>query len=153
MSRGRAAQEGPVQPAHRFVQYAAAFEETVVDDDWRRLEPYLAEDVRYTVTGGPPLGGSWQGRDAVLRHLKESLDQLDRRFDARRVEPVGEPRSGEDWFEMGWRAVYSRTGCPDLVFEGVERATFAGDRITLLEDRVAPDVEVRIRDYLARHLD
>ena len=37
----------------RFLEYAAAFEATYVDDDWSRLERFFAPDVVYAVTGGP----------------------------------------------------------------------------------------------------
>jgi len=141
-----------VEPAKRFLEYAAAFEQTYVDDDWARLEPYFAENAVYTANGGPPLGGRWEGRGQVLANLRESVDELDRRFDTRRVEPLGEPTIGEASFEMRWRATYEKAGCPDLVIEGRERATFEGDRILLLEDRMDDDTDQRIQEYMARYL-
>jgi hypothetical protein len=140
-----------MEPAKRFIAYAAAFEQTVADDDWARLEPYFAADAVYTVTGEAPLGGRWEGREQVLEHLRQSVDELDRRFDARRLEPVGEPKIGEGSFEMAWRGTYSKAGCPDLVFGGTERATFEGDRILLLEDVIEDGAAQQIRDYLARY--
>ena len=55
-----------MNPIQRFIEFAAAFEKTYVDDDWSRLESFLTEDAVYEVTGGPPLGGRFEGRDAVL---------------------------------------------------------------------------------------
>jgi hypothetical protein len=142
-----------MEPAKRFIEYASAFEQTVVDDDWTRLEPYFAADAVYVVTGEAPLGGRWEGRKQILEHLRDSLDALDRKFDERRIEPVGTPRIGEATFEMRWRGVYRKAGCPDLVFGGIERATFEGERISLLEDAIEDGADRRIREYLARYFD
>jgi hypothetical protein len=139
-----------MEPAKRFIEYAAAFEQTFADDDWARLEPYFAEDAIYTVAGEAPLGGRWEGRKQVLEHLRESVNELDRKFDERSVELVGTPKIGENSIEMHWRGTFSKAGCPDLVFEGTERATFAGDRILLLEDTIEDGAGRRIRDYLTR---
>ena len=138
--------------ARRFLEYAAAFEQTFQDDDWTRLEPYFAEDAVYAVTGEPPLGGRRIIKKKILSHLREVLDQLDRRFDARRVEPVGQPAVGDASFEFGWRASYQKAGCPDLSFEGTERVEFEGDRILLLEDRMEDGSDRRIQEYIARYL-
>jgi len=140
-----------VEPATRFLEYAAAFEQTFADDDWARLEPYFSEDAIYVVTGEAPLGGRWEGRKPLLEHLREIVNELDRKFEERRVEPVGTPTIGEDSFEMSWRGTYTKAGCPDLVFEGIERATFEGDRIRLLEDLIEDGADRRIQEYLARY--
>jgi hypothetical protein len=138
-------------PAERFLEYASAFEQTYVDDDWTRLEPYFTEDAIYAVTGEAPLGGRWKGRKQLLEHLRESVDELDRRFDERHVEPLGEPTVGENSFEIGWRGTYKKAGCPDLVFGGRERATFEGDRIRLLEDLMEEGADRTIQAYVAQH--
>ena len=140
-----------MEPTKRFLEYAVAFEQTFADDDWSRLEPYFAPDAIYAVTGKAPLGGRWEGRKQLLEHLRESVNELDRKFAERRVEPVGEPTIGENSFEMSWRGIYKKTGCPDLVFEGTERATFEGDRIRLLEDLIEDGADRRIQDYLTTH--
>ena len=139
-------------PAQRFLEYATAFEHTYADDVWQRLEAFFAEDAVYSVSGGPPLGGRFEGRQQVLAQLKWVLDELDRRFDTRRVEPTGEPTIGQDSFEMDWRATYEKAGCPDLVFEGTERATFHDGRIRLLEDIVPDGTDRRIQEYVDRYL-
>jgi hypothetical protein len=144
--------EETLEPAKRFLEYAAAFEQTYIDDDWERLEPYFTEGAIYAVTGGPPLGGRFEGRGQVLGHLRQVLDDLDRRFDARRVEPVGEPKSENNIFEMSWRATYEKAGCPDLVFGGAERATFRDGRICLLEDIVDDGTDRLIQEHVERYL-
>jgi hypothetical protein len=140
-----------VEPAKRFVEYAAAFEQTFVDDDWSRLEPYFAEDAVYVVTGEAPLGGRWEGRKQVIEQLCKSVNEVDRKFDERRLELIGTPTIGENWFEVTWRGVYTKAGCPDLVLEGTERATFEGNRIQLLEDLIDEGVDRRIQEYLSRY--
>lgn len=136
----------------RFIEFAAAFEKTYADDDWTRLEAFLTEDVVYEVTGGPPLGGRWAGRDAVLRQLKESVDGLDRRFDARKTELLGAPFAEDDTVTFEWRGTYTLAGKPDLVFSGTERVEFEGDRIRFFTDRVSEGDDAQIRAYLSEHL-
>jgi len=140
-----------MEPAKRFVEYAAAFEQTFVDDDWGRLEAYFSEDATYVVTGGPPLGGRWEGRQHLLEQLRNSVNELDRKFDERRVELLGTPTIGEKTFEVRWRGTYTKAGCPDLVLEGTERVTFEGDRIRLLEDFIEEGVDRQIQEYLSRY--
>jgi hypothetical protein len=140
-----------MEPARRFIEYASAFEQTFVDDDWARLEPYFSADAIYVVTGDAPLGGRWEGGKQILEHLQESVNGLDRKFDERCIEALGAPRIGEDSFEMSWRGTYRKAGCPDLVFGGTERATFEGERIRLLEDTIEEGAGRRIREYMARH--
>lgn len=140
-----------MEPAKRFLEYATAFEQSYTDDDWTRLEPFFTEDASYVTAGEPPLGGRYDGRKSLLDGLRESVNDLDRRFDARRVELLGAPKIGENTFEMKWRATYEKTGCPDLVIEGNELATFEGDRIRLLEDDIAEGTDVRIQEYMAQH--
>jgi hypothetical protein len=142
-----------MEPVKRFIEYAAAFEQTFADDDWARLKPYFAVDAVYAVTGEAPLGGRWEGRKQVLERLRESVNELDRKFDERRIEPVGTPKIGINSFEMRWRGTYRKAGCSDLVFEGTECATFEGERILLLEDAIEDGADRRIRDYMARFLD
>ena len=142
-----------MNPTERFLAYAAAFEQTYADDDWSRIEPFFTEDAVYTVSLGPPLGGCWEGRVAVIDHLREGVEGLDRRFDTRRVEIVGAPSAGDNFVFFEWQGTYSKAGCPDLVFGGTERASFEGDRIRLLEDEMAEGSDTTIQEWVARVLD
>lgn len=141
-----------MNPGKRFLEYAAAFEETYEDDDWNRLGPFFSRDAVYTANGEAPFGGRAEGREAVLERLRESVDELDRRFDVRRVELLGKPKVEENRFEMSWRATYEKAGCPDLVLDGFERATFEGDEISLLEDVFEEGADREIQAYMAKHL-
>jgi len=130
-----------VEHGRRFAEYAAAFEETFADDDWDRLEPYFTEDAVYAVGGGPPFGGRWQGRTQLIQQLRDSVNEVDRTFDDRRLELLGAPAIGDNSCEVRWRATYTKAGCPDVVVVGTELATFEGDRIRLLKDLIEDGAE------------
>ena len=140
-----------MEHARRFLEYAADFEETYEDDDWSRLEVYFTEDAVYAVTGEAPLGGEWAGREALLQHLHEIVDELDRRFEIRATEIVGAPKVGENSIEFDWRGTYKNAGEPDLVFGGREKATFSGDRIIRLVDTMEEGADQRIQAWLDAH--
>ena len=139
--------------AKRFLEYAGAFEQTYTDNDWTRLDPFFTSDAIYTSDGGPPLSGRAEGKQQVLDQMRGSVDGLDRKFDKRSVALIGAPKIGDDTFEIRWRATYEKDGCPDLVFEGSERATFEGECIRLLEDDIEEGADQRIQDYMERHFD
>ncbi len=133
--------EMSVKLAKRFAEYAVAFQETFADDDWSRPETYFTEDAIYAVTGGPPFGGRWEGREQLLQQLCQSVNEVDRTFDKRCLELLGTPTIGEDSVKVRWRVTYTKAGDPDVVAEGTERATFEGDRIRLLEDEIEDNVD------------
>ena len=66
-----------------FMDYAAAFEQTFIDDDWSRLAPFFSEDATYEVRGGP-MACNISGRDAIFAGLRKSIDGMDRRCSDRR---------------------------------------------------------------------
>ncbi len=140
-----------MEHARRFLEYATDFEKTYEDDDWSRLEVYFTEDAVYAVTGEAPLGGEWAGREAVLEHLNEIVNELDRRFEMRDVEIVGAPKVSEDSIEFDWRGTYKNAGDPDLVFGGREKAIFSGDRIIRLVDTMEEGADQNIQVWLESH--
>ena len=73
-----------------FMDYAAAFEQTYVDDDWSRLSQYFPENASYEVRGGP-LACQISGRDAIFAGLKKSIDGLDRRCSDRQLQLTDGP--------------------------------------------------------------
>jgi hypothetical protein len=123
----------------RFGEYAAAFERVYQSDAWALLEEFFTEDAVYAVHGGPPFGGRAEGREAVIAHLRGSVDAFDRRFPSRRLELLEGPTLEGDSVSLRWRVSYSGPGIPELVLDGEECAHFAGDRIRLLEDRFPPE--------------
>ena len=138
---------------HRFIEFAAAFEKTFVDDDWSHLEGFFTEEAVYEVTGGLPLGGRWEGRAAVLVHLRESLEELDRCFETRQTEIVGAPTVEGETVRFEWRGTYRTQGMPELVFGGVETAEFDGERIRMLVDNMNEGDDAKIQAYLRDHFD
>lgn len=112
----------------RLLMYAHSFERTYEDDDWSRIEPFFTDDIVYR-----DAAGSASGKGSVLAYLKNSVNTIDRSFDERILETMGELRCGEDWVEFDWRATYRKEGRRDLVVRGVHRAEFEGDRIRLLD--------------------
>jgi hypothetical protein len=137
----------------RLLAYIAAHERCYADDDWTRLEPFFTEDAGREVSGGPPLGGSWQGRAAVIRSLRERTEALDRRFDQRTFWPRGVPAEMGDSVALPWRGIYrlDRALAHPLTIEGTLIASFANDRIALLRDRLRPGTDRLIAAYLKRH--
>jgi hypothetical protein len=127
-------------PEQCLMAYAMAFEETYQDDDWTRLAPFFAEDATYEVIGGA-LTCKIQGRDAIFRGLKKSIDGLDRRCDSRSVELTGSPEVDGDRVEIDWKVHYERGDAPRLSFAGRSIATVTDDHITSLVDRY-DDAEV-----------
>ena len=128
----------------RYQAYAAAFEESLADDDWSRIEPFFTEQAVYE--GDPDA----RGRDAVLAKLKGGVDAFDRRMDSRTPE-FETPKAEGDTLTMKWKVTYTKAGRPDLVISGVETAVFEGDRIALLRDDFDPEAQKALGEWMARH--
>ena len=128
----------------RYQAYAAAFEESYVDDDWSRIEPYFTENAVYE--GDPDANG----RDAVLAKLKGGVDAFDRKMDSREPD-FQTPTVDGDTLIMKWTVTYTKAGKPDLVISGVETAVFEGDRIARLRDDFDPEATQRMGEWMAEH--
>jgi len=79
------------------------------------------------------------------------VDNFDRRFDSRGLELLEGPevRDAAVWFR--WRGTYTVADAPDFVMEGEETATFAGDRIKHLQDRMADGTAENALAYMGAH--
>lgn len=135
----------------RFMAYAAAFEDAYASDDWSKLDPHFTDDAVYETIAAPPFGNRTEGRLALQEFFKVLVDGFDRRFDTRSVEILEGPveRGNTVWFR--WAGTYTRAGVPALRIEGEETATFEGERIKRLEDRMpAATTDHGVR-YLAEH--
>ena len=125
-----------------FMDYAAAFEETYVDNDWARLIPFFAEDATYEVRGGP-LACKIAGREAIFSGLRKSIDGLDRRCTDRRLELTDGPSivdTGEGAeLSIGWNAVYQYQEAPTMTLPG--RSVFAVTEGVIVEMRDEYDDE------------
>ena len=128
-----------MDPIARFQEYAAAFEQVYKSDDWSVLEPYFTEDAVYEILGGQPFAGKHEGRDAVLAHMKRSVDSFDRRFETRELQVLEGPVQDGSSVWLRWRVSYRSPGLAQLVIDGEETAIFEGDQIRRLEDRFPPE--------------
>ena len=128
----------------RFLAYADAFEKSLVDDDWSRVEPYFTEDAVYE---GEPRAES---RAAVIAKFRDSVEGFDRRMDSRtpRFEP---PTVDGDTLTMRWLVTYTKAGLPDLVISGLQTAVFSGDRIARLSDLLDPGRQEALDRWMAEH--
>ena len=120
-----------------FMDYAAAFEETYVDDDWSRLAPFFAEDASYEVRGGP-LACKIAGREAIFAGLKKSIDGLDRRCSDRKIDITHGPEviSTDEGHELniGWHVSYQYGDAPRAGFSGRSVVNIADGVIVALRD-------------------
>ena len=129
----------------RYQSYADAFEQSYVDDDLSRIEPFFTEDAVYE---GDPEDA--RGRDAVLAKLKGGVDGFDRRMDSRSPD-FQTPTVEGDTLVMKWTVSYTKAGLPDLVISGVETAVFEGDRISRLRDDFDPEAQKAMGEWMAAH--
>ena len=113
-----------------FAEYAAAFEETLRDDNWARLEKYFAPDACYL----PGDGTEGVGRDAALAALRRSVDLLERKTDSREL--VGEPNIEEegDRITLTYTLKYTKAGMDDLTLAGIELIDYEAGSIRRMED-------------------
>jgi hypothetical protein len=135
-----------------FARYAAAFETAYASDDWSHVEPFFTEDAVYEAQLPSPLGGRFNGRNAILAYFRRVLDGFDRRFASREVSLVEGPREQDGSVWIKGRARYTAPGVPALEFELEETAWFTGDgRIRRLEDRYDEDTVRELERYLREH--
>ena len=130
-----------------FHAYAEAFEETLKDDNWQRLAPYLAKGLRYRNAEADDL----EGREAALRYLESSVNGLDRRFDQRRF--VGNPTivSRDDQVEMRFTVCYEKAGCEPLKLSGTEVATIRNGCIEAMHDEFDHPSQLRFAEWMDKH--
>jgi ketosteroid isomerase-like protein len=142
--------EEPMTLVDRFMQYAAAFEDAYASDDFSKIEPYFTEDAVYEAIADAPLSSRTEGRATLAPFFKQLVNGFDRRFDSRTVEMIEGPveRGNTVWFR--WVSTYTLGGAPPLRMEGEETATFEGDRIRRLEDRM-PAATQQVMAYLGEH--
>jgi hypothetical protein len=120
-----------------FMNYAAAFEQTYVDDDWSRLTPFFTEDATYEVLGGP-LACKIAGREDIFSGLKKSIDGLDRRCADRQLELTDGPNIivTDDGSEvsLGWNVIYQYGEAPKMTLPGRSVFNIADGVIVAMRD-------------------
>jgi hypothetical protein len=122
----------------RFMAYAAAFEQTVADDNWQRLEPFFTPDATYRVSG-LPAACELHGRDAIFRGIKKSLDGFDRRMSKRRIVPSQPPTEVDGRVTLYGYVTYQRDNAPPIDLHAVIVCEFDGDRICRMHDTFTLD--------------
>jgi hypothetical protein len=113
-----------------FGTYAAAFEESLVDDNWARLEQYFSEDASYK----PGDGTEGLGRAGVIQSLQDSVNALERKCDAREL--IGQPGVTEegDTITLSFTIKYVKQGVDDFLLVGVETIQYSKGLICKMED-------------------
>ena len=134
-----------------FESFAAAFEAAVEDDDWSRLEKYLAADATYFNVGGPDPKS--EGREAIITYLKADISNTDRRFDSRTLIALSPPLAVADRLSRQWRCTYTLAGAPDLVVEGEARYLFEGNLIKEIEEEITPLSAQKIEEWMREYGD
>ena len=134
-----------------FERFAADFETTIEDDDWSRLEQYLAEDATYLNVGGPE--PKCVGREAILAFLQADVINTDRRFDSRTVVALTPPTASGNRLSRRWRCTYTLAGTPDLVVEGEARYLFEGNMIKAIEEQATPASLQLLEEWMQKYSD
>jgi hypothetical protein len=131
----------------RFVEYAAAFEETVIDDNWERLSQYFGADAVYL----PGDGTEAVGREQVIQALHDSVNSLDRNFDSRVPGEGPAPTEKGNVITLIWNLTFGKKGLPDLTISGRELLTYNGDVIQRMEDIFDDGVGEVITNWMNKH--
>ncbi len=113
-----------------FGTYAAAFEESLVDNNWARLEQFFSENASYK----PGDGTEGVGRSGVIQSLQHSVNALERKCDVREL--IGQPEVAEegDTITLGFTIRYGKEGMDDYLLVGVETIKYSDGLICKMED-------------------
>jgi hypothetical protein len=117
----------------QFMQYAADFEKTLVDDDWSRLRRYFADDAVYEVQSDA-FPARLSGPDAIFKGMKKSLDGFDRKFDSRSIDVTKGPDVDGDTLRAEWAVTYRKEGKAPYVLRGRSEVHYRDGEIARLTD-------------------
>jgi len=132
-----------------FNNFAAAFEDAVKDDNWTRLEKYLAEDATYLNVGGPDT--KCKGRDAIIAFLKSDVSNTDRRFDTRSLNALTPPVIDGERLTRQWRCTYTLAEAPDLIVNGEARYLFENGLIKEIEEEVTSGSMLNFEEWMGKY--
>ena len=132
-----------------FNNFAAAFELAVEDDNWSRLEEYLAEDATYLNVGGPDPKS--EGCKNVVRFLKKDVANTDKKFDTRTLIAITETKAEGDRLSRSWRSTYTLEGAPNLVVEGEARYRFENNLIKEVEEEATNESMQNLGKWMDRY--
>jgi hypothetical protein len=134
----------------QFFEYAQDFEKTFVDDDWSRLERYFEPDAVYEVRNAP-FACRIEGREAIFRGIKRSLDNFDRRFAERTPAITDAPVESGDAVSVGWVVTYVKPGAPPFRLRGRSTARYRGERIAQLVDEYPDGMGAEAASWVGAH--
>lgn len=138
-------------PMPQFLAYAADFETTFDDDDWSRLAPYFAADAVYEVRNSS-FACRLEGPAAILRGIKRSLDNFDRRLPKRVLGLTGPPTVIDDRIAITWTATYSTAiGGPPLVLRGRSSMRYRDGLLVELIDEYPDGMDAEVAAWTAAH--
>lgn len=135
----------------RFRLYADAVETCFADDDWDRLREHFTGDAIHERKVGGLYNFRHEGIDQVVAGFRESTGNIDRRFDRRILVPTGPITESGNQSRMPWVCLFVMNGVPACVDEGIEVATYDGDRICRLEGIYSDEVVDRITRWAKAH--
>ena len=130
-----------------FTAYFEAFEETYKDDDWGRITPYFASDMRYNNAEGQTLTSGL----AAIQYLKTAVDALDRRFNSRAFDSEPAITGDGDTVTLVFTVRYKIEGAPDLVIRGKEVATFREGKIQQMDDLFEDTSLAEFANWMEKH--
>ena len=137
-------------PSANFMAYAQAFEQTFDDDDWSRLAKYFAPDAVYEVRN-VPFACRIEGREAIFRGIKKSLDTFDRLLPKRSIEVTEPPVEDGETMTVGMAVTYDKPGAPPFVLRGCVFARYRGDVIVEMRDEYADGIEEPFVEWAREH--
>ena len=121
-----------------FATYAAAFEKSLNDNNWTRLEQYFTEDASYK----PGDGTEGVGKAGVIQSLQDSVNALERKCDSREL--IGQPGISEagDTITLSYKIKYAKKGVGDFLLIGIETIEYSEGLIQKMEDLFEDSAEV-----------
>jgi hypothetical protein len=113
--------------------WVAAFDQSVEDDQWDRLSPFLTDDVIYSVSG-VPYACELRGRDAVIAGFAKSIRGFDRHFDERHWYGVGIKLCEPNLITGRAMGRYVMKDKPELYFSASSLWLFRGQQLSMMSD-------------------
>ena len=134
----------------RFLEYATEFEKTFEDDDWARLERFFHPDATYEVRG-VSFACHLDGRAAILRGIRKSLDGFDRRCDSREIGLTDPPEERDGTVIVRWKGTYTYGDAPPVTLQGRSEARYEKGVIVELSDTYEPQLAAGIDAWMKAH--
>ncbi|MEO1046005.1 MAG: hypothetical protein AAFX04_11250 [Pseudomonadota bacterium] len=131
----------------RWREWIAAFDQCCADDQWQRLEPFLAENVTYSVSGAA-YPCHLQGRQKVIDGFASSIRNFDRHFDERQWHGIGIREYPPSVITGRAVGVYRKGDLPVLSFSAKSIWQFDGDMLIAMSDMYDP-AEIDVQQGLA----